>query len=97
MLESSHFPVLQELYLGLFKELKEIPSEIGEIPTFKSIELHRCNESVMLSAKRILDEQEELHGDQPDLHVSVAVSKFDEDEAKAVQELASSNFKVTIK
>ncbi|XP_047960679.1 putative late blight resistance protein homolog R1A-10 isoform X2 [Salvia hispanica] len=90
--ESSHFPFLQELRLCKMKNLKEIPLEIGEIPTLRSIELYHCNELLVFSAKEILKEQEDLQGDQPDLHVRVEVKKKD----KALQRLASSNFEVVV-
>ncbi|XP_042025857.1 putative late blight resistance protein homolog R1A-3 isoform X1 [Salvia splendens] len=85
------FPHLQELHLEKFNKLKEIPSEIGEIPTLKSIRLRYCSESAVLSAKQILEEQEDLQGDQADLHVDVRVSAEDE----ALKKLASPNFEVT--
>ncbi|XP_047960682.1 uncharacterized protein LOC125205663 isoform X2 [Salvia hispanica] len=90
--ESSHFPFLQELRLSCMKKLKEFPSEIGEIPTLRSIELYHCNELLVFSAKEILKEQEDLHGDQLDLHVLAVVEKKD----KALQRLASSNFEVLV-
>ncbi|XP_047978208.1 putative late blight resistance protein homolog R1B-14 [Salvia hispanica] len=62
--ESSHFPRLIKLHLIFINDLKEIPPEIGEILTLRSSELNFCNESVVLSAKRILEEQEDLHDDQ---------------------------------
>lgn len=37
-----------------------VPSDIGEIPTLKSIELVNCTSSAVISAKKILEEQEEL-------------------------------------
>ncbi|KAL1538021.1 putative late blight resistance protein R1A-3 isoform X1 [Salvia divinorum] len=88
--ESSHFPLLQELRLGMLQELKEIPSEIGEIATLRSIDLECCTGSAVLSAKRILDEQEDSYGEQPDLHVRANVLEID----MALQRLASSNFQV---
>ncbi|KAH6812847.1 hypothetical protein C2S51_021865 [Perilla frutescens var. frutescens] len=61
--ESSHFPCLEHLDLSGLKELEEIPSEIGEIPTLQSIRVAYCSESVVKSAKKIVDEKEELQGD----------------------------------
>ncbi|XP_047975169.1 putative late blight resistance protein homolog R1B-16 [Salvia hispanica] len=92
MAESSHFPLLIRLCLYYLKELKEIPSEIGEIPTLSSIALEMCNESMVLSAKKILEEQEDLYEDQIDLLVHAIVQKKDE----ALQKLETSNFKVTV-
>ena len=92
MSEGSHFPFLQKLLLFEMKKLKEIPSEIGEIATLRSIEVDRCNELLVLSAKEILKEQEDLQGDQLDLHVLAFVEEKDE----ALQRLASSNFEVFV-
>ncbi|XP_047979486.1 putative late blight resistance protein homolog R1B-8 [Salvia hispanica] len=92
MSESSHFPRLIKLHLRSILELEEIPSEIGEIATLRSIELEWCNESVVFSAKKIIEEQEELHGDQLDLIVRATVRK----KYAALQKLATSNFKVTV-
>ncbi|XP_057774815.1 putative late blight resistance protein homolog R1B-14 [Salvia miltiorrhiza] len=59
--ESSHFPVLEHLRLGYMRRLKEIPSDIGDIPTLKSIQLDRfCSDAAFRSAKQIRVEQEEL-------------------------------------
>ncbi|KAK4383808.1 putative disease resistance RPP13-like protein 3 [Sesamum angolense] len=67
--ESTHFPKLKNLVLhGCFK-LKEIPSDIGEIPTLESISLCLCSSSVVVSAKEILMEQRSLGND--DFRVSV--------------------------
>ncbi|XP_047979493.1 putative late blight resistance protein homolog R1A-10 [Salvia hispanica] len=74
MEDSSHFPLLIDLCLSGLYELKEIPSEIGEIPTLRSIQLYFCNESVVLSAKQIVDEQEDLHGNQ--LHLFVQCERY---------------------
>ncbi|XP_047976411.1 uncharacterized protein LOC125218713 isoform X1 [Salvia hispanica] len=91
MSESSHFPRLIKLHLFCLNELKEIPSEIGDIPTLRSIVLTYCKELVVLLAKEILEKQEDLHGDQLDLLVHATVRKEDE----ALEKLATSNFKVT--
>ncbi|XP_042054934.1 putative late blight resistance protein homolog R1A-3 [Salvia splendens] len=84
MLENSHFPLLQELHLEGFRQLKEIPSEVGEIATLKSIELKSCSESAVKSAKKIVEEQECLYGDQLDLHVRVLVGKEEEEALKSL-------------
>ncbi|KAL7153269.1 hypothetical protein ABFS83_04G155700 [Erythranthe nasuta] len=57
--ESSHFPVLEKLVLLHMKELDGIPLEIGEIPTLRLIELKSCNESTIMSAFKIAEEQED--------------------------------------
>ncbi|XP_057776308.1 late blight resistance protein R1-A-like [Salvia miltiorrhiza] len=92
MAESSHFPVLRELRLLRLTELQEIPSEVGEIPTLKSIYLEHCSESAVESAAKIVEEQEDLYGDQLDLHVRVLLRKPDE----RLQNLASPNFEITV-
>ncbi|KAH6767875.1 hypothetical protein C2S52_018858, partial [Perilla frutescens var. hirtella] len=58
-MDSSHFPCLEHLHLSRLEELEEIPSEIGEIPTLQSIQLRYCSESVVKSAKKIAEKQEE--------------------------------------
>ncbi|KAL8056991.1 hypothetical protein ABFX02_04G154600 [Erythranthe guttata] len=57
--ESSHFPVLEKLVLLHMKELDRIPLDIGEIPTLRLIELKSCNESTIMSAFKIAEEQED--------------------------------------
>ncbi|XP_057775481.1 putative late blight resistance protein homolog R1B-8 [Salvia miltiorrhiza] len=91
MAESSHFPLLQELHLRGLDELEEIPSEVGEIATLKSITLERCRESAVESAAKIVEEQEDLYGDQLDLHVRAILRYRDE----TLLSLASPNFEVT--
>ncbi|XP_057775843.1 putative late blight resistance protein homolog R1C-3 [Salvia miltiorrhiza] len=93
MAESSHFPLLQELRLQDLEELEEIPSEVGEIATLKSIYLEACSASAVESAKKIVEEQEDLQGDQLDLHVRAVVPK----RHVRLQSLASPNFEVTVR
>ncbi|XP_057800212.1 putative late blight resistance protein homolog R1C-3 [Salvia miltiorrhiza] len=69
-LEGSCLPRLEQLHLGYMESLEEFPSEIGEIATLKSIELQKCSESMAVSLKKIVEEQEELQGDPP-FHVIV--------------------------
>ncbi|XP_047957439.1 putative late blight resistance protein homolog R1A-10 [Salvia hispanica] len=90
--DNSHFPVLQKLRLLYISQLNEIPSEIGEISTVRSIELEYCSESAVVSAKKIVEEQEDLYGDQLDLHVLARVSRSEE----ALASLASVNFEVKV-
>ncbi|XP_047965497.1 putative late blight resistance protein homolog R1A-10 [Salvia hispanica] len=66
---SSHFPLLEKLILSYISELEEIPSEVGEIATLKSISLYDCSEAVVESAKKIVEEREDLYGEQLDLRV----------------------------
>ncbi|XP_057775525.1 late blight resistance protein R1-A-like [Salvia miltiorrhiza] len=94
MAKSFHFPVLQELRLRDMIGLEEIPSEVGYIPTLKSITLEYCSELVVESAKKIAEEQEDFQGNQLDLHVRVVVSKR---RHKRLRSLASPNFEVTVR
>ncbi|KAK4381479.1 putative late blight resistance proteinR1B-16 [Sesamum angolense] len=61
--ESTHFPKLENLVLHGCLKLKEIPSDIGEIPTLESISLCLCSSSAVVSAKEILMEQRSLGND----------------------------------
>lgn len=67
--ESRHFPRLKHLVLRNLDKLKEISSEVGEIPTLESIHLEFCSNPSVLSAIRILEEQEDLGNTE--LHVRV--------------------------
>ncbi|EYU21828.1 hypothetical protein MIMGU_mgv1a019841mg [Erythranthe guttata] len=58
--DSSHFPRLEHLQLQFLDKLKEIPSCIGEISTLQSIQLLRCSNEAVISAKEILKEQEDF-------------------------------------
>ncbi|XP_042024471.1 putative late blight resistance protein homolog R1B-16 [Salvia splendens] len=90
-MESSHFPCLEQLFLWDM-HLKEIPAELGEFPTLKSVVLHACNESAVKSAKRMVEEQEELQGeDQLSFQVEVKLSNQNEE----LQSLSNLNFQVT--
>ena len=68
--DSSHFPLLEKLCLRYLSKLEEIPSEVGEIATLKSISLFRCSEAAVASAKKIVEEHEDLYGEQLDLRVN---------------------------
>ncbi|KAL0357615.1 UNVERIFIED_CONTAM: putative late blight resistance proteinR1B-16 [Sesamum calycinum] len=60
------FPLLEQLSIRHCYKLKKIPSEFGKMlrfgtnPTLKKIKLVDCGESVVASAKQIVDEQVEL-------------------------------------
>ncbi|KAL8056949.1 hypothetical protein ABFX02_04G151600 [Erythranthe guttata] len=56
--DSSHFPVLEELFLSQMYKLEEVPLDIGEIPTLGFLQLLECSESAAISAMRIAEEQE---------------------------------------
>ena len=66
--ESVHFPCLEHLHLRYVERLREIPSCIGDIPTLHSIKLLCCSNSVVDSARKIIEEQEELGNE--DLQIS---------------------------
>ncbi|KAL3812761.1 hypothetical protein ACJIZ3_014029 [Penstemon smallii] len=61
--EETHFPRLRHLSLKSCSELKEIPSEIGNIPTLEIIELFECSASVVDSAHQIKEEQQSYGND----------------------------------
>ncbi|KAK6135896.1 hypothetical protein DH2020_030383 [Rehmannia glutinosa] len=57
---SEHFPVLQRLVLYNCNNLREIPSEIGEIATLQLIEVQgTCRKSLVESARQIEQQQRE--------------------------------------
>ncbi|KAL1551665.1 putative late blight resistance protein R1B-16 isoform X1 [Salvia divinorum] len=58
--DNAHFPRLEHLVLSYLSYLGEIPSSIGDIPTLQSIEVMQCTDSVVDSAERIKEEQQEL-------------------------------------
>lgn len=91
MSENSHFPLLQHLYLYGQERLKEIPSETGNIASLKLIELSECSTSAVLSAKEIIKEQEDLQGDDLDLHVLV---RYMDNRKYRLMHLAGPNFHV---
>ncbi|XP_057801501.1 putative late blight resistance protein homolog R1C-3 isoform X3 [Salvia miltiorrhiza] len=88
-LEGSCLPRLEQLHLTWMWSLEEFPSEIGEIPTLKSIGLRNCSESMVVSLKKIVEEQEELQG-EPSIHVLVKSSNVSQE----LQSLATPNFRV---
>ncbi|XP_047957586.1 putative late blight resistance protein homolog R1A-3 [Salvia hispanica] len=74
MTESSHFPCLEHISLS-WVSLKEFPAELGEIPTLKSVRMCRCSGESVISAKRMVEEQEELQGEEElSFKVSVILS-----------------------
>ncbi|XP_059643323.1 putative late blight resistance protein homolog R1A-3 [Cornus florida] len=60
---SNHFPQLQRLVLDCCKQLKEIPSGLGDVPTLEMIQLQYCSSSAETSARQIQEEQESLGND----------------------------------
>ncbi|KAH6825448.1 hypothetical protein C2S53_005935 [Perilla frutescens var. hirtella] len=89
--ESSHFPRLERLVLDQLDLLNEIPSGIGEIQTLQSIVLKFCSQSLVISAKRMQEEQEELYGDEVALQVRVKLSP---QAYEAMRDLAAPNFEL---
>ncbi|KAG8367175.1 hypothetical protein BUALT_Bualt16G0045300 [Buddleja alternifolia] len=61
--ESSHFPNLKCLVLHSCNKLRKIPDDIGEIPTLEVIEVDNSNISLVESAKRIKEEQQNYGND----------------------------------
>ncbi|GER53631.1 disease resistance protein RGH5 [Striga asiatica] len=61
--EATHFPCLEQLDLCYLDKLKEIPLEIGDIPTLRKIYFDECSDTVVLSAYKILEEQEGCLGE----------------------------------
>ncbi|KAL3504582.1 hypothetical protein ACH5RR_034423 [Cinchona calisaya] len=66
---SEHLPGLEKLVLISCRQLEEIPSSFGEIPTLQLIEMKWCSSSAMESVKQILEEQRQMSNDQ--LNVTV--------------------------
>ncbi|KAH6816875.1 hypothetical protein C2S51_000478 [Perilla frutescens var. frutescens] len=92
--ESSHFPCLEHLRLIGVKNLKKIPTGIGEIPTLQSIVVVGCSKSAVKSAKKIVEEQEESYGGQEQLPFKVLVVLWKK--SRALQSLANPNFQVIL-
>ncbi|KAL8509524.1 hypothetical protein ACS0TY_016656 [Phlomoides rotata] len=59
----SHFPRLERLLLHECANLREIPYEIGEIPTLELIEVDSQNSSLVESATSIQEEQRSIGND----------------------------------
>ncbi|XP_012839443.1 PREDICTED: putative late blight resistance protein homolog R1B-11 [Erythranthe guttata] len=83
------FHALEQLDLRHLDRLEEIPSDIGERPTLQSIRVQYCSKTVVIYAKRILDEQEEF--DNVGLRVRVVARNI-----KDFESLASPNFQVEV-
>ncbi|KAL1538104.1 putative late blight resistance protein R1A-3 isoform X2 [Salvia divinorum] len=88
--ESSHFPCLEQLGLSRLDDLEEIPFDLADISTLGAIKVKFCCESVVVSAKRVLEEHEELYGEAA---LRVRVRLCGKHEA-ALESLASPNFRV---
>ncbi|KAK4412465.1 putative late blight resistance proteinR1C-3 [Sesamum alatum] len=68
--ENIHFPKLESLILCYMKYLEEIPSIIGDIPTLHSIYVQRCNDSLIDSAKQIVEEQHDNGNENLQLYIN---------------------------
>ncbi|KZV46036.1 hypothetical protein F511_11352 [Dorcoceras hygrometricum] len=90
--DRTHFPHLEHLVLEGLYNLKDIPLDIGEIPTLRFMELIYCSNSAVISAKIILDEQESLGNEG--LRARVRLSAQNQLELAEVESLASDNFEV---
>nr|GMD67819.1 putative late blight resistance protein homolog R1B-14 [Ipomoea batatas] len=66
---SYHFPKLKRLVLKHCFSLKEIPNEIGDIPTLEFMELHH-SPAVEQCARRIEDEQRDLGNDSFKVYIN---------------------------
>ncbi|KAL2492447.1 putative disease resistance RPP13-like protein 3 [Abeliophyllum distichum] len=61
--DETNFPSLQHLTFSHCKQLEEIPSAIGNIPTLQVIKLSECSISAVNSVKLIQEEQQDLGND----------------------------------
>ncbi|KAK4427373.1 putative late blight resistance proteinR1B-12 [Sesamum alatum] len=86
--ESSHFPRLKHLRLVHLPKLKKIPSSFGEIQTLEFIELYKCSDSAVISAKDIAEQQEEFGNQEFRVEASVEPNS-------KLKSLASRNFQVS--
>lgn len=58
--DGAHFPQLQNLVLRHCRYLKEIPYGISEAPFLENIEVRNCNDSAVMSARLLQEEQQSL-------------------------------------
>ncbi|XP_052205101.1 putative late blight resistance protein homolog R1B-16 [Diospyros lotus] len=77
---SNHFPRLQRVALVRCAFLKQIPSEIGYIPTLLMIEIRHCNRNVANSARKIKQEQENMGNHSLQITVEPQFSRFSVDD-----------------
>ncbi|KAH6791414.1 hypothetical protein C2S51_006420 [Perilla frutescens var. frutescens] len=61
--DSSHFPVLEKLFLTGLSHLEEIPLDIREISTLELISVYGCSDSANISAEEIKKQQENQGND----------------------------------
>ncbi|XP_047961356.1 putative late blight resistance protein homolog R1B-16 [Salvia hispanica] len=88
---SSIFPRLEKLRLFHINGLKNIPSEIGYIPTIQKIWMDFCGELVVTCAKEIVEEQMYLQGDDLPFLIQVRLPR---NRNEALLNLAGPNFEV---
>ncbi|KAL8056606.1 hypothetical protein ABFS82_04G130000 [Erythranthe guttata] len=56
---NTHFPCLEQIHLGIVR-LNEFPSDFAEILPLQVIDLHRCENSLLTSAKEVSKQRENL-------------------------------------
>ncbi|KAK4436587.1 putative late blight resistance proteinR1A-10 [Sesamum alatum] len=61
--ETDHFPSLEQLIIKHCRELEEIPSSFGDIPTLQIIKVVGSSRSCEISAMQILEDQQSLGND----------------------------------
>ncbi|KAL8041814.1 hypothetical protein ABFX02_09G008500 [Erythranthe guttata] len=66
--DSFQFPSLTRLIIRHCYRLREIPSEIGEIPTLEVIQVDDSSQSVVISGRQIRDEQSDFGNDYLQLY-----------------------------
>ncbi|XP_012853216.1 PREDICTED: ADP-ribosylation factor GTPase-activating protein AGD12-like, partial [Erythranthe guttata] len=57
--DNTHFPCLEQIHLGIVR-LNEFPSDFAEILPLQVIDLHRCENSLLTSAKEVSKQRENL-------------------------------------
>nr|XP_027099835.1 putative late blight resistance protein homolog R1A-4 [Coffea arabica] len=72
---SDDFPNLQHLVLRNCRQLEEVPSGLGDVPTLEIIEVQLCRQSAEESVRRIEEEQHMMGND--DLKVLINRSEWD--------------------
>ncbi|KAL0385146.1 UNVERIFIED_CONTAM: hypothetical protein Sradi_2908900 [Sesamum radiatum] len=78
IVDHTHFPCLQRIYIHHCYKLKEIPLDIGEITALEMVEIVDGSPSLVTSAKQLLEEQQSLGND----YLQVCVKYSSEDDRK---------------
>ncbi|KAK4394664.1 putative late blight resistance proteinR1A-10 [Sesamum angolense] len=68
--ENIHFPNLETLFLSYLLRLEEIPTDIGDIPTLRSIHVEHCNDFLVKSTKQMVEEQYENGNESLQLYIN---------------------------